>query len=48
MTVETGKAAWFAGEFGIALAVVTVLFAIPLWRSGTRLLAAEAKGSQDR
>lgn len=45
MTVETGKAAWFAGEFGIALAVVTVLFAIPLWRSGTRLLAAEAEAS---
>ena len=32
MTVETGRAAWFAGEFGIALAVVSVLFAIPFWR----------------
>jgi uncharacterized protein len=35
MTIETNKAAWFAGEFGIALAVVTTLFAIPFWRIGT-------------
>ncbi|HEY1986475.1 MAG TPA: CPBP family intramembrane glutamic endopeptidase [Terracidiphilus sp.] len=32
MTVETGRAAWFAGEFGITLAVVSILFAIPIWR----------------
>jgi uncharacterized protein len=38
MTVETGRAAWFAGEFGIVLAVASVLFAIPFWRSGTLLL----------
>ena len=40
MTVETGRAARFAGEFGVALAFSSVLFAIPLWRSGVRLLAA--------
>jgi uncharacterized protein len=34
MTVESGKAAWFAGEFGIVLAVVSTLFAIPFWRNG--------------
>jgi len=34
MTVETGRAAWFAGEFGVALAVVSTLFAIPFWRDG--------------
>lgn len=34
MTVETGRAAWFAGEFGIALAIVSILFAIPFWRNG--------------
>jgi uncharacterized protein len=33
MTVETGRSAWFAGEFGIALAVVSTLFAIPFWRN---------------
>lgn len=33
MTVETGRAAWFASEFGIALAVVSTLFAIPFWRN---------------
>jgi membrane protease YdiL (CAAX protease family) len=38
MTVETGRAAWFAGEFGIVLAVTSMLLAIPLWRNGTRLL----------
>jgi membrane protease YdiL (CAAX protease family) len=48
MTVETGRAAWFAGEFGIALAVVTALFAIPLLRSGTRLLAAQTEAGQVR
>jgi membrane protease YdiL (CAAX protease family) len=37
MTVETGKPAWFAGEFGIALAVVSVLFAIPFWRKSASL-----------
>jgi membrane protease YdiL (CAAX protease family) len=40
MTVETGRAARFAGEFGLVLAVFSVLFAIPVWRSGVRLLAA--------
>lgn len=35
MTVEGGKAAWFAGEFGMALAITSVLFAIPIWRNGT-------------
>ena len=35
MTVETGRAAWFAGEFGVALAITSVLFAIPIWRNGT-------------
>jgi len=34
MTSETGRAALFAGEFGVALAVSSVLFAIPLWRYG--------------
>jgi hypothetical protein len=33
MTVETGNAAWFAEEFGIALAVTSTLFEIPLLRS---------------
>ena len=33
MTVETGRAAWFAGEFGIALAVTSTLFAIPFWKN---------------
>jgi uncharacterized protein len=37
MTVETGRAAWFSGEFGIALAVASVLFAIPFWRDGMSL-----------
>ena len=37
MTVETGRAAWFAGEFGVGLAVVSVLFAIPFWRDGVSL-----------
>jgi membrane protease YdiL (CAAX protease family) len=36
MTVETGRAAWFAGEFGIALAVVSALFSIPLFREAAR------------
>jgi uncharacterized protein len=36
MTVETGRAAWFAGEFGVALAVTSILFAIPIWRNGSR------------
>jgi membrane protease YdiL (CAAX protease family) len=40
LTVETGRAAWFAGEFGVALSVSSLLFAIPLWRSGVRLIAA--------
>jgi uncharacterized protein len=40
MTVETGRAAWFAGEFGVALAVVSVLFVILLWGNGSRTLAA--------
>ena len=40
MTVETGKAAWFAGEFGVALAVTSILFVIPIWRNGSRALAA--------
>jgi membrane protease YdiL (CAAX protease family) len=39
ITVETGRAAWFAGEFGVVLSVSSILFAIPLWRSGMRLLA---------
>jgi len=39
MTVETGRAAWFAGEFGIALAVISILFAIPIWRNGAVTLA---------
>jgi membrane protease YdiL (CAAX protease family) len=44
MTVETGRAAWFAGEFGIALAVTSVLFAIPIWRNGACSLASAHKG----
>jgi membrane protease YdiL (CAAX protease family) len=40
MTVETGRAAWFAGEFGVALAVISILVAIPIWRNGSRALAA--------
>lgn len=39
MTVETGRAAWFAGEFGLVLAGTSVLIAIPIWRSGARALA---------
>ena len=39
MTVETGRAAWFAGEFGVALAVISMLFAIPIWRNGASTLA---------
>ena len=38
MTVETGRAAWFAGEFGMALAITSVLFAIPIWRNGSLTL----------
>jgi membrane protease YdiL (CAAX protease family) len=34
MTVETGRAAWFAGEFGIVLAIVSTLLAVPIWRNG--------------
>ena len=40
MTVETGKAAWFAGEFGVAFAVISILVVIPIWRDGSRALAA--------
>lgn len=40
MTIETGRAAWFAGEFGVALALTSILFVIPIWRNGTRTLAA--------
>jgi membrane protease YdiL (CAAX protease family) len=40
MTVETGRAAWFAGEFGVALAVISILVVIPIWRNGSRALAA--------
>ena len=39
MTVETGRAAWLAGEFGVALAVISILFAIPIWRNGAATLA---------
>ena len=38
ITVETGKAAWYAGEFGIALAVTTALVAIPIWRNGRSIM----------
>ena len=38
MTVETGKAAWFAGEFGIVLAATTTLLVIPFWRNGAHTL----------
>lgn len=41
MTVETGRAAWFAGEFGVALAVVSALFSIPLWRNTVPPLRSE-------
>ena len=47
MTVETGRAAWFAGEFGVALATISILFAIPIWRDGTRSLAL-AQSRPDR
>ena len=40
MTVETGKAAWFAGEFGLALAVTSILLVVPIWRNGAHSLAA--------
>ena len=40
MTVETGRAAWFAGEFGVALAAISVLFVTPIWINGSRTLAA--------
>ena len=34
MTVEDGRAAWFAGEFGIVLALMSILFAVSLqWQS---------------
>jgi membrane protease YdiL (CAAX protease family) len=46
MTVETGRAAWFAGEFGVALAVISILFAIPIWRNGTTTLALTHQGSR--
>jgi membrane protease YdiL (CAAX protease family) len=39
MTVETGRSAWFAGEFGIALAVVSALVAIVVIVSDRRSLA---------
>jgi membrane protease YdiL (CAAX protease family) len=33
MTVEEGRAAWFAGEFGVGLALTSTLFAVALpWR----------------
>jgi membrane protease YdiL (CAAX protease family) len=38
MTVETGKAAWFAGEFGISLAATSVLCAALIWRNAGRAL----------
>jgi uncharacterized protein len=46
MTVETGRAAWFAGEFGVALAVISVLFAIPIWRNGVATLALTHRGDE--
>jgi membrane protease YdiL (CAAX protease family) len=45
MTVETGRASWFAGEFGVALAVISILFAIPIWRNGTSALALTHRGT---
>jgi uncharacterized protein len=48
MTVETGRAAWFAGEFGVALAVISILFAIPIWRNGTSALALTHPGTGTR
>ena len=44
MTVETGRAAWFAGEFGVALAVISILFAIPIWRNAAGTLALAHRG----
>jgi hypothetical protein len=46
MTVETGRAAWFAGEFGIALAVISILFAIPIWRNGAGALDLTHRGDR--
>ena len=47
MTVETGRAAWFAGEFGVALAVISILVVIPIWRNGSRALAATHASYRD-
>jgi uncharacterized protein len=47
MTVETGRAAWFAGEFGVALAVISILVMIPIWRNGSRALAATHASYRD-
>jgi membrane protease YdiL (CAAX protease family) len=40
MTVETGRAAWFAGEFGFVLAVTSTLSVVPIWRNGSASLVS--------
>lgn len=43
MTVETGRGAWFAGEFGVALAFTSALFAIPIWRTAGRMTVPQSR-----